>query len=162
MRLPLAVVAALAAAGCISSTVDHPLKSALQGTWAVCANAGGADFHERLTFADDDLRWTVTTFATADGTCGGSGTVASDFAGSFTIGEQLKAFLDGEEVAAYALDVTDATRTFYTTFFLDADVDPRALYVGEPDLATGRDMTSGAKRPIVLTAWKPLAEEPAP
>jgi hypothetical protein len=82
-----------------------------------------------------------------------------DLSASFVIGEQLTATLDGVEVVATGLDVTDATRTFYTTVYVDAATSPRTLYLGDAELSTGRDMTSGAKRPIVLGSSRPLVEQ---
>ena len=157
MARPVLVASLVALAGCISGTVDHPMQDVLQGTWSGCTSDGGADVAERLAFDDDRLGWTTNTFATADGTCGGSPIASTVFSASYVIGEPMKVTLDGAEVDAYGLDVTADGRTFYTTIHVDAQRSPRALYVGEPDLSTGRDMTSGAKRPIVLT--RPLVEE---
>jgi hypothetical protein len=147
------------ALGCVSATVDHPLVAVLQGTWSGCANGGATDFEERIAFDGDAIAWKVSTFATTDASCGGDATVTSDLSGTYVVDDTVKATLDGTEVDAYGIDVTDATRTFYTTVYVDATAAPRKLYVGESDPASGRDMTSGAKRPIVLSAWKPLSEE---
>lgn len=155
--LAVTLAGAFALAACLGAPSADPFRTTLQGTWATCATDGTTDVAERLTFADDALEWTVSTHASSDGSCGGAETVASRFSGAFSIGEFLDATLAGATVLARGLDATDATRTFYTTVYVDEAATPRTLYLGAPDPALGRDMSSGAKRPIVLGP-KPLPQ----
>jgi hypothetical protein len=155
LALPLAALAL----ACAPAPTEDPLAETLQGTWSVCANHGTTDIEERIAFADDRITWTISTFETTDGSCGGAPVTTTDLSGWFALGDGFEATLEGQTVIARGIDVTDATHTFYTTVYLDAAGQPVALYLGEPDPTSGRDMTSGAKRPVVLSSWKPLLKQ---
>jgi hypothetical protein len=139
------------AAGCTGAPVENPTATALQGTWSACTSDGVTDHEERLTFTGSDIRWVVSSFSTSDGSCGGAPTVDSDLSGSFVVGPRLLATLDAVTVEAQGIDVTDETRSFYTTVYVASELEPDGLHLGEPDAATGRDMTSTARRPNVLS-----------
>jgi hypothetical protein len=125
----------------------------LSGEWTACSSGAAGDHSTLLVFYPDSFSSTTRALATADGTCAGTQTGSSHQIWRYRLTGDAPARIGaaGPEVVAKQMSIENSFETTYTIVYVDGQVTPAQLYLGDLSSDPLRDGTSPQRRPNVLS-----------